>query len=69
MVRLLGRVRDDLGVDLPARVPFERPTVEGLALAIVSRLASGGEDTGALLGEIGALSEEDAARILAEDEA
>ncbi|MEM8931596.1 MAG: amino acid adenylation domain-containing protein, partial [Acidobacteriota bacterium] len=32
--RLLARVRDQLGVDMPLRLIFEKPTIEALALAL-----------------------------------
>ncbi|WP_338426260.1 amino acid adenylation domain-containing protein [Sphingopyxis kveilinensis] len=43
--RVVSRIRDDFGVDLPVRLMFDNPTVEALALAIVeSMLEKRGDD-------------------------
>lgn len=54
-VRAIGRLRAAVGLDLPVRLVFEQPTVEGFALAVEA----------ALLAEIETLTDDEAAAELA----
>src|SRR5205085_8660120 len=55
-VRLVARLRERFGLELPMTLVFERPTVQSIA----------GEIDRLLVAEIEALSDEDAERLLAE---
>lgn len=66
--QIIAQLRSDFGVDLPLHSLFTDPTVESLSAVIFGMLAeTGGEDTDALLAELEGLSDEEAARLLAED--
>ena len=66
--QIIAQLRSDFGVDLPLHSLFTDPTVESLSRVIVGMLAETGDaETEALLAELEGLSDEEAARLLAED--
>ena len=65
--RLMAAVRDAYGVEVPLRALFEKPTLAELALAITeARLGQAGGAAEDLLAELEGLSDEEAARRLAD---
>ncbi|MBN1237352.1 MAG: AMP-binding protein, partial [Gammaproteobacteria bacterium] len=75
--QLIWRIRERCGVDLPLRTVFEKPTLGELAAALDGaaaaadapdqlRLERGGDDLDLLLGELGALPDDEVERLLGE---
>jgi len=63
----MAAVRDAYGVEVPLRALFEKPTLAELALAITeARLGQAGGAAEDLLAELEGLSDEEAARRLAD---
>jgi acyl carrier protein len=64
--QLLNRLREDFSVQIPLQILFDRPTVAGLAAAILERQAdeADAELVGRLLAQLDQLSEDDALRLL-----
>ncbi len=57
--RMISRLRGTFGIELPLRTIFEQPTVEGLALAVLTMQAqAGGADLSRLLAELDELESE-----------
>ncbi|MEM7350388.1 MAG: amino acid adenylation domain-containing protein [Acidobacteriota bacterium] len=46
-IQLLGRLRDDFGVDLPVRALFEAPSIEGLSRALAEALLAQADERAA----------------------
>jgi len=67
--RVIARVRALHGVELPVARVFSHPTVATLAEAVRAAIDTAAAEAGALASEIDALSDEDVARLLAEEEA
>jgi acyl carrier protein len=65
--QMLSRVYARFGVELPLRVLFETPTIEGLAQAIAAAKPEG-DQVDALLAELEGLSEEQVEALLAQEE-
>jgi len=66
--QLISRVRTTFQIELPLRILFEKPTIEELAGVITERQAEGAgqENLARMMIELEALSDEEAARLLAE---
>jgi acyl carrier protein len=64
--QVTSRLRDRLQIDLPLRTLFEKPTVEGLAVAIIEKQATEApaEQLSGILAEIDSLTAEEIARQL-----
>ncbi len=68
--RVLAALREELGVELPVREVFDRPTIAGLALAVAERRVEAvpEEDLAHMLDDLDGLSDEEIERLLAEPE-
>ena len=68
--RILAAVRDEIGVELPVREIFDRPTIAGLALAVAEHRVSevAGDEVARLLDNLDSLSDEEIERLLAQEE-
>jgi acyl-CoA synthetase (AMP-forming)/AMP-acid ligase II len=66
--QILARVHDQLGAELRILIFFETPTVAAMAVAVEQAGARVDEDTERLLNELEEMSEEEAERLLEEDE-
>jgi acyl carrier protein len=65
--QIVAQIRTDLAVDLPLHSLFTSPTVESLSAAIVELMGGEGDaETMAVLAELEGMSDEEAARLLAE---
>ena len=62
----MSRVREGFQMELPLRTLFEKPTVEGLVVAIMEKRAEGvpAEQVSGILAEMESLSEEEIERQL-----
>jgi len=65
--RVIAALRDELGVEIPLRTLFEKPTVEGLALAVAQARVgqSADSEVDALLDNLEDLSDEEVEALLA----
>ena len=66
-VRIIARINDEFGVDLPATILFESPTIAELGAAVVAAQA-GDASLDELLAQLEGLSEEEVTRLLADQE-
>jgi len=67
--RLMARLREDFAIELGMERLFERPTIAGVAAALVeARAAAAGDDLARLLAEVQALSDEELERELTAEE-
>jgi acyl carrier protein len=65
--QIVAQIRTDLAVDLPLHSLFTSPTVESLSAAIVELIGDDTDaETMAVLAELEGMSDEEAARLLAE---
>jgi amino acid adenylation domain-containing protein len=65
--KVLSRLYDDLGVELPLQALFEAPTLSGFAVMVgQNMLAASGEEGQRLLDELSEMSEEEVLSLLAE---
>jgi acyl-CoA synthetase (AMP-forming)/AMP-acid ligase II/acyl carrier protein len=64
--QIISQLREEFDVELPLRVLFENPTVEGIALAIAEEQASHVDenDLAAMLSELDELSDDDLQKLL-----
>lgn len=67
--QFIARIRAELGVDLPVTTVFTHPTLAALALQVQAARTADAEAQARLLQEIEQLSDEEVARLLAEEEA
>ncbi len=68
--RLMAAMRDEIGVELPVREVFDRPTIAGLALAVAESRAGevAGDEVARMLDDLDGLSDEEIERLLAQEE-
>ena len=65
-MQVISRLRDTFQIELPLRTLFEKPTIEGLAVAIIEKQAEGvaAEQVSGILAEMELQSEEEIERQL-----
>jgi amino acid adenylation domain-containing protein len=67
--RVISRVRQGFGIDLPLRTLFERPTIAGLAVAVTEAqlAAEDGDEVARLLAELSSLAPDEVQKALDEE--